>query len=423
MGCGIKNDLAKKGAPEKFIDLHLKVFIIKNMRVGIGTSKAQDYQSAIKESIEKARASMSSEKINLALMFGTERFNSPQALETITTLLGPIPLLGAYSNAIISGQTTLKHGIIIMLFSVSEGGYINTASIKDVANKDAFASGTELGTKLLQGNINTRRNLSIILSGTDKINNTSFLSGLQEKLGKSFPIIGGSITSELDPKNYPLFCNQERLRDAAWGILWGGKLNFSLTIKHSWQPLGKPRCVTMASGNIVNEIDNEPAADLYKEYFSMNAEELNKSIKHLSASYPLGIRIENNEFIIRSAVALRKDGSLVFTGDVPEGSIVRLMISSKQSCLNSAKEAAETVLKNMGAKKIKLVLILNSLSRYIVLGRQAGREISIIKETLGEDVPIAGLYTSTEEAPTNTINYLGRTYIHNNSLVMLTIAD
>ena len=99
------------------------------------------------------------------------------------------------------------------------------------------------------------------------------------------------------------------------------------------------------------------------------------------------------------------------------------MISSKQACLNTAKEAAQTVAKNMGDKKIKFALILNSLSRYIVLGRSSGQEIKIIKNILGQDVPLAGIFTSAEEAPLNTINYLGRTYIHNNSLAILAMAD
>lgn len=394
------------------------------MRVGIGASTALDYQSAVKESLEKARANMSSEKIDFALIFSTDNFNHSLVLQAIAKLLGPIPLLGAHSDAVIFDQAALKHGLIIALFSLSKGNYVNTALIKDITEKDAFESGTELGEKLLAGYKDMRRNLSIVLSGTDRINNTNFVMGLQDKLGKSFPIVGGAIPNNPSQKRNPLSFNQELLPDAAWGILWGGKLNFSLVIKHSWQPLGKPRYVTKANGNVVNEIDDEPAVNLYKEYFSKNTTELSEDIKRLSAFYPLGIRSEEKkEFLLRSVVSLKPDGSLVFLGDVPQGSIVRLMISSKQACLNTAKEAAKTVAKNMVGKKIKFALILSSLSRYIVLGRSASQEIKIIKNTLGEDVPLAGLYTSAEAAPLNTMDYLGRTYIHNNSLAILTMSD
>jgi len=267
-----------------------------------------------------------------------------------------------------------------------------------------------------------QKKLSIIFSGSDQINNTNFVMGLQEKLGMSFPISGGSIPNNLNQKRSPISFNQELLRDAAWGILWSGKINFNLITKHSWQPLGKPRYVTKAERNIVNEIDEAPAVNLYKEYFSKNTAEIGRDIKRLSAFYPLGIRTEEkNEFLLRSATSIKPDGSLVFSGDVPQGSSIRLMISSKQACLNTAKEVAQSILKNAAGKKIRFALILNSLSRFTVLGRSANQEIKIIKNTIGEDIPMAGIFTSAEDAPLNTINYLGRTYIHNNSLAILTM--
>jgi hypothetical protein len=99
------------------------------------------------------------------------------------------------------------------------------------------------------------------------------------------------------------------------------------------------------------------------------------------------------------------------------------MISSKEACLASASSAAKTALKNTGGKKIKFALIFNSLSRNVILGRQATQEIKLIRDILGEDVPLAGIYTSAEQAPLNSINYLGKAYFHNNSIAVLTIAD
>ena len=99
------------------------------------------------------------------------------------------------------------------------------------------------------------------------------------------------------------------------------------------------------------------------------------------------------------------------------------MISSKEACLLSASNAAKTALKNARGKKIKFALILESLSRNIILGRQAGQEIKLIQDILGEDVPLAGIYTSAEQAPLSSINYLGKAYFHNNSITVLTIGD
>lgn len=76
-----------------------------------------------------------------------------------------------------------------------------------------------------------------------------------------------------------MFFNKELFGDGACGILFGGKLNFGLGIKHGWKPLGKQRCVTKSVGNVVYEIDNAPAVKVYEEYFGAETIKLKKRIK------------------------------------------------------------------------------------------------------------------------------------------------
>ncbi|MDD2679203.1 MAG: FIST N-terminal domain-containing protein [Candidatus Omnitrophica bacterium] len=391
------------------------------MQAAIGISTAQDYIKAAKEAVEKARQDLNGEEIKFAFVFSAGESCHSLVLETIADLIGPVPLLGTSSTAIISRQGSLKQGLMVILFALAENTYFNTACVKDIGAKATLSAGEELGERLLYGCKNVRRNLSVIFSNTEALYSSSFITGLQERLGMSFPLVGASIT---DHKESCLYFGSEILRNAACGILWGGKFNFNLGIEHGWEPLGKPRYVTRSQGDIVNEIDGAPAVNLYKEYFAKEIPWLKKELRRLSAFYPLGMRIsEKKEYLLRSIVAIQDDGSLVFRGEVPQGSSVRLMISSKEACLLSASNAAKTALKNMGGKKIKLALILDSLSRNILLGRQAAQEIKLIQDILGTDVPLAGIYTSAEQAPLNAINYLGRVYFHNNSIAVLTLAD
>ena len=401
--------------------LYLKAFIIQNMQAGIGISSAQDHIRAAKEAVEKAKRGMSGKNIKFAFVFSTGEFCHSLVLETITDLIGHVSLIGASSKAIICNQGSLRQGLMVILFDLAENIYFNTACVKDIGAETTLTAGEELGEKLLYGCKNLHRNLSVIFSNTNAVYNSNFINGLQERLGSSFPLVGASIT---DHKTSGLYFDTEILNNAACGILWGGKLNFNLEIEHGWQPLGKPRYVTRSQGGIVNEIDGAPAANLYKEYFAKEIPELRGELGRLSVFYPLGLRIsEQKEYLLRSIVAIENDGSLVFRGEVPPGSPVRLMISSKEACLSSAGNVAKAALKNAGGKKIKFAFILNSLSRNTLLGRLAGQEIKVIQDVLGADVPLAGIYTSAEQAPLNSVNYLGKTYFHNNSIALLTITD
>jgi len=395
------------------------------MQAGIGVSTEEDHIKAAKEAVGKAQASLNAQKIDFVLLFTTREFSHTLVLQTIRGIIGPVPLLGASSLAIISGVGPLKHGLVIILFSISEGIYFNADCVKDANKKTTLDAGVELGEKLLYGCKNVHRNLSIIFSNINTTESSSLITGIQEKLGKSFPLVGASIPKGLDHKESPLYFNSEILNNAACGILWGGRLSFNLGIAHGWQALGKPRFVTRSAADTVNEIDGGAAVNLYKEYFAKEIPELKKELRRISIFYPLGIRIsDKKEYLLRSVLSIRNDGSLVFQGEIPEGSTVRLMISSKESCLASARIAAQTAAKNMGEKKIKFALVLSSLSRYLLLGRQSLQEIKIVREALGKDVPLAGIYTSAEYAPLDFLNdSLGKTYFHNNSIAILTIAS
>lgn len=390
------------------------------MQVGIGISTGQDHLKAAKEAVEKAKLSLNNTAAKFGIVFSTAEFCHPLVLQTITNVLGRIPLLGASSEVIISNQGSLKHGLVVALFTFPQNTYFNAACVKDVGINNSLNSGEELGGQLLYGCKDVRRNLSVIFYNTEAQYNSSFITGVETKLGMSFPLIGASIS---DHKKSRLYYGSEILNNAACGVLWGGKFDFNIGVEHGWQPLGKPRFVTRSQGDIVNEIEGEPAINLYKEYFAKEVSELKRELRRLSVFYPLGMRVsEKKEYLLRSVSAILDDGSLVFQGEVPQGSNVRLMISSKEACLLSASNAAKAALQNMAGKEIKCAFMFSSMSRLALLGRLAAQEAKVVQNVLGDNVPLIGIYTSAEQAPLSSINYLGKSYFHNNSIAVLTIA-
>ena len=397
---------------------------MKLMQVGIGFSTENDHIKAAKEAVSRAITGINREKADLALLFSTVEFNHPLVLKTIDEALDGIPLLGLNTPAIISNQGASKNGLIIVLFSFPEEIYFNTTCIEEISSKTALAAGEKLGEELLYGCKGIKRNLSIIFSDGNILNGQDISFGLQERVGKSFPLIGASTYSQnTKTEKTSLYFGSSTLNDAACGILFGGRFNFGLGIKHGWKPLGKPRKVTLSKGNTINEIEGKAAANLYQEYFAKDTSGLKKDIRRISTFYPLGINIAGEkEYLLRSLSSIQYDDSLVFNGDIPQDSSVKLMVSSKESCLESTREAAELAKKALENQKVKLILVFNSWARSILLGRQENQEIEIIKDVFGKDAPIAGAYTFAEQAPLSTESYLGRSYFQNNSIAILAIA-
>lgn len=393
------------------------------IKVGVGFSEEKDQIAAAKEAVRHARMGIAGEKISLAMVFSTIDFAHTSLLKTLSVYMEGVPLIGCSGAAVISKKGIYKHGLIVMLFSLPAEVYFNVASVKDIKAKTPQAAGEELGEKLLYGFQNVRRDVGIILSDGLMEESSNLVYGLQDKLGKSFPIVGGCASDNLAFKKTYVYSNEEMMSDAACGIVLGGKLNFGIGVKHGWKPLGKPRRITRSTGNVVYEIDGVAAANIYEEYLASDAQQLRKELKRISILYPLGVYLPGEEeYLLRNLVSIQEDGSLVLLGNVPQDSLTRLMIGTKESCLEATKQAIEEVNRGLFGRKINFVLVFDSISRYILLGRQAEKELNIIRESLNPDAEIIGVYTYGEQAPLMAINYQGRTYSHNQTVTVLGVA-
>jgi hypothetical protein len=392
------------------------------MNISLGFSENKDHIQAVNEAVGQAIVGLGKTRGDLAIIFTTIEFAHPLVLKIANNLLSGAPILGCSSLGIITNKGVYKHGFAILLISLNQQIFLNLAAVKDVSKKTPIAAGRELGEKLLYGCKDARRNLSLIFSDGLISDGTSLINGIQENLGKSFPLIGASASDNfVFAKTFQYF-NKDVLTDSCCGLLFGGKINFGLGIKHGWKALGKIRYVTKSEGNVIQEINGEPAVKLYEDYFAKDALELAKELRRISIFYPIGIYLQGEkEYLLRNIISIKDNGSLVTQGDIPRNSPIRLMIGTKDSCLAAAAASCEEAKMNLGAQKTKFVMVFDSASRFTLLGRQHARELDIIKAVFGENTPLIGIYTYGEQAPLKSINYLGRAYFHNQSINVLAI--
>ncbi|MFA5157437.1 MAG: FIST N-terminal domain-containing protein [Candidatus Omnitrophota bacterium] len=401
------------------------VFVGDVISVSIGLSREQDPVKAVREAMQQARAGLSREQVSLAVVFSTINLAHPATLEIINTLLGEVPVIGCTGAALITNKGIFSCGLAIVLLSLPKATYFNTALVQEIHNKTALAAGEDLGEKLLHNFHGTRRDLGIVFCDGLVEEGWSLIHGLQERLGTSFPLIAAFAADNLRFAKSSVYFNRQVSSDAATGILWGGRLDFSWGIRHGWKPLGKPHLITRSAENVVYDIDTEPAAKVYADYLGVGVDGLKKELKRISVFYPMGIYLPGiEEYLLRSVKSIGEDGSLVFHGNIPQDSTIRLMIGTKDSCLDAAGQAlseAKAGLQLTPENKVGIAFIFESVSRYLLFGRDAEKELKIAKETLGKDTPIIGIYTYGEQAPLRMINYQGKTYFHNQTITVLAI--
>lgn len=183
------------------------------------------------------------------------------------------------------------------------------------------------------------------------------------------------------------------------------------------EEFGAERIITRSEGNVVYEIDGEPALSLYKRYLGEQAKELPAS----GLRFPLSIQESKTEqALIRTLLAVDEVArSLIFAGDVPQGYLCKLMRMNLDNFIDSAGLAAEAA-QSASHNGAGLCLLVSCLGRRLVMGQMTEDELDIVQEKLGAETFITGFYSYGELAPFSDVM---QCQLHNQTMTLTTIYE
>lgn len=184
-----------------------------------------------------------------------------------------------------------------------------------------------------------------------------------------------------------------------------------------WGEFGVDRVITKSKGNVVYEIDNQPALELYKKYLGEFADELPAS----GLRFPLGLKRKDEQVkIIRTLLAVNEENqSLTFAGDVPEGATTSLMRGNIDNLITSAGEAARQA--KITGEKRGLAIIISCVGRKLLMDQMTDEEIETVQDVLGNNVWITGFYSNGELAPYSQV--FQKCALHNQTMTLMTIYE
>jgi hypothetical protein len=198
---------------------------------------------------------------------------------------------------------------------------------------------------------------------------------------------------------------------------YGDKLKVAHGSQGGWDNFGLERRITKAKANVLYEIDGENALDLYKKYLGEEAKELPGA----ALLYPISVIIPGlDKPVVRTILSVNEEEkSMVFAGDVPEGSTVRLMRANFDRLRIAASDAASLSARN-GLPDDSLALLVSCVGRKLVLGPRVEDEIEAVRQTLGMNVPVLGFYSYGEISP---FNEGGDCQLHNQTMTITTFYE
>jgi len=231
----------------------------------------------------------------------------------------------------------------------------------------------------------------MVFSEGIKVNGSELVSGLNEVI--QVPVTGGLAGDAARFETTLVGLNSLPESGNIVGIgFYGESLKVGYGHFGGWDPFGPERRVTKSDHNILHELDNKSALELYKTYLGDKAKELPGS----ALLFPLGMRVKPNDPILtRTILAINPDGGMVFAGDLPQGATVQLMKANFEKLIDASATAAEQTLSVVGSES-EFALLISCVGRKLVLGQRIEEEVEAVRDVLGELPTISGFYSYGE---------------------------
>lgn len=221
------------------------------------------------------------------------------------------------------------------------------------------------------------------------------LRQLRQMLTEQPPLLVGGLASQAEPIQHVgarLVVGGRVVAAGCVLLSWYG-VEAQAQIVRGWSPASPVYTVTRAVGNVLFEIDGEPAAAWYRRFFTVDG--TIAPLPETAFRYPLIVEGPEPDRVGLYRSMKRFDeprGAVTFWGDLLTGDHVRLGMGNDQSLVATAAELGTTI-------SPEAAIMYSCVGREVVLGASAEAEIAAIHRVLG-GVPLSGFFSFGEIGPT-----------------------
>lgn len=337
-------------------------------------------------------------KPTLAIVFLSVKQNR----EAISLLLEEkgIQIFGATTaGEFIDGD--IEGGSIAILLLDMNPAYFKLQFV-ETSREAAFEDAKKLGAT---GKETFNKPAFIIASGGVALDGEDIVEGITKGFGtlasnkdKEPTIFGGKAGDDLALEETFVFTNGKSRNDALVAlILDEEKIDVRGIATCGWKAIGTTKTVTKSEGNIVYTVDDKPALDILMNYLGVDIkQDDSKEIVTFLSSwyYPIQLERENTEPVIRTAMfANSKDRSLIFSGNVPQGSKIKFSMPPDFDSIDKVVEACKGI-KDTAQQQADALIMFSCVSRHLSFGMVIKEEIDQVQNIW--KAPMAGFFTYGE---------------------------
>lgn len=358
---------------------------------------------------------LDAQKCQLVLVFGSpDIIVKPEIFNHLRSLYPAADIVFASTAGEILGESVYDDSAVATAIQLekTEVRCVKT-NIKHHAN--SYDTGVFLMNKLSANELN---NVFVISDGTF-INGSELVSGFNHDNKHKVPVTGGLAGDAARFEKTFTGINEVPSQGNVIAIgFYGSHIKIGHGSVGGWDEFGQERTITKSNKNILFEIDNKNALDLYKEYLGDYVNELPGS----ALLFPLSLRMNGDyKNVVRTILSIDEEQkSMTFAGNLPEGSKVRLMKANFDKIIEASSKAADNTFVELKDGKPELALLVSCVGRKLILQERTDEELEAAREILGEKAAFTGFYSYGEISP---FNESVQCELHNQTMTITTFTE
>jgi len=262
--------------------------------------------------IEDTDAFKNAQSVLIQLFYSKQELKAVyEVRDAVHTFLPEASLIATSTAGTIDGSS-LDDAKIVLSFSLFENSSVNVICFKEKSH-------TNILQTLQSSFITPKSKLLIMFANTYTFDSQTMLQALQNSF-EELTVAGGNSGDDFIFEGGNVFTAESRECDVAFAVIDSDSLHVESNYLFHWQPIGKEMRVTKASGDIVYELNGKSVLEKYRKYLG---EDIVANILKYGIEFPLLFEQDGVQ-VARAAVAVdTKEGALRFTGEIPEGCLVR----------------------------------------------------------------------------------------------------
>ena len=222
--------------------------------------------------------------------------------------------------------------------------------------------------------------------------------------------VGGLASGAGKAGENALFVNGELYDAGAVLLSLSGEVGLEPVVAQGCRPVGEPVTVTRSEGNLIHEVNGQPAMafiQAVKSGLNEYEQTLFKSALFLGVNTdPFVTNEDDVEFLIRNLIGVdHQSGAIVLAGRAEEGALVQVHLRDKKSSRADLQAQLEGYQNQFSDSESVGALLFSCLGRGQYLYGTTNHDCDVITDVLGE-LPIAGFFCAGEIGPVGASTFI-----------------